>query len=54
MKLAKTDPRTRECAQYVTKGGKRVPCDLHCVGFYCERHGGSVARRQLQAIGKKQ
>ena len=53
MKLRNGDSRTRKCAQYVTKCGKRLPCDRPCVGFYCESHGRDWARPQLQVIGKE-
>ena len=33
-------PWQGKCAQYVTKGGHRVPCDRPCKAFYCEKHGG--------------
>ena len=32
-------PWQGKCAQYVTKGGQRVPCDRPCKGYYCEKHG---------------
>ena len=33
-------PWQGKCAQYVTKGGQRVPCDRPCKVYYCEKHGG--------------
>ena len=38
------DTKVRYCAQYITKSGRRVPCDRPCVGaFYCSLHGGHDA-----------